>query len=137
MTRWQFGEIRIDPGSWGIRNPMAQEMLSAGPVTTDGFAVLQCQFMKIVLQQMVLYGPFLRLQAEGYVVQGQQARLALRGELHRTLLEGMNLVESYPKDVVTWEPFEFQMGGSLMHPRLQFHSNFFTFAMNPQVEKRP
>ncbi len=136
MTRWQLGEIRIDPGSWGIHSPRAQEMLSSGPITTDGFAILQWQLKKITLQQLMLHGRFLRLHAEGWLTQGRQAHLVLRGELLRTLLEGMNLMESGQENVEPWEPFDLEMAGPLIHPELQFHSKFFTFAMNPQVEKR-
>ena len=136
MTQWQFGEIRVDPESWGIRMPIAQEILSAGPVASDGSAVLECQFGRITLQQMILHGRFLRLRAEGYLAQGQRANLTLRGELLRTLLEGMALVEAKQEGVRPWEPFELQVQGVLNHPQLQFRSNFFTFAMNLQAEKQ-
>lgn len=135
-TQWQLGAMRIDPGSWGIHRSLAQEILSSRPVTTDGFAILEYQFGKLILRQMTLHGPLLRLHAEGWFDGGRRANLALRGELLRTLLESMKLVKSDQENVEPWEPFELQVDGALARPQVQFRSSFFTFAMDPPVEEK-
>jgi len=136
-TRWEFEEIRMDPRSFGIRAPLVQEILSAGPVTRNGFAVLRIGRQKLTLQEMVLDGPLLRLRAAGWLAQkAQQAQLALNGQLSRDLLEEMNLVKSDQAAPEPWEPFELRIAGSLAAPDIRFMSNFFTFAMTPQLERR-
>lgn len=137
-TRWEFGEIRMDPRSWGIRRPLAQEILSAGPVTQSGFAILKFSRERLTLQELLLHGPQMRLQANGWWAEKtQRAELALRGELPRTLLEGMSLLRSDQALPEPWEPFELQVGGRVAAPEIRFASNFFTFASTPHMERRP
>ncbi len=136
-TRWEFEEIRMDPRSWGIRRPVAQQILSAGPVTTGGFAILQVDRRRWTLRELVLHGPLLRLQAEGWLAERtRQVELVLRGELSRDLLEEMNLVNSDQSAPKPWEPFDLQVAGSLAAPEVRFTSNFFTFSMTPQLERK-
>ncbi len=137
VTRWRFGEIRMDPGSWGIRRPLAQEILSAGPVTTRGFAVLEVDRERMTLSELMLHGPLLRLRAEGWLQGKERGEVDLRGELARFLLEGMHLVPSDQSAPEPWEPFELQVRGALTAPEVRFVSNFFTFALKLNTERKP
>ena len=135
-TRWEFGEIRMDPSSWKLRRPLVQEILSAGPVTTSGFAILRVDRNRWTLSEGVLHGPMLRLQAKGwYAGKTRQAELVLNGELPRTLLEAMGLLRPDQALPEPWEPFEFRVAGSTAAPEVRFSSNFFTVAMTPQLER--
>lgn len=135
-TRWEFGEIRMDPRSWNIRRPLAQEILSTGPVTTGGFAILRVDRNQWTLLELVLHGPLLRLQAKGWCAERtRQAELLLNGELPRTLLEAMNLLRPDQALPEPWEPFELRVAGSMAAPEVRFSSNFFTCAMTPQLER--
>lgn len=135
MTQWRLGEGRIDPGSWGIRRSIAQEMLSAGPVTREGEALIQMGLNKITLQNLTLQGPLLQLQAEGWMNDNHQAQLNMEGALARKLLEGMSLIK--PEDRQTsdgWEPFKLHLQGELAHPEISFASNFFSVSLKTHGE---
>jgi len=135
-TRWDVGEIRMDPGSWGIRKPLAQEMLSAGPVTLNGVAVVQAQPGKMTLQLLELHGPMLKLHASGWVTRDRRADLSLQGSLSRGLLESMSLMKSDSPELISWEPFEMKLEGALARPRLSFASNFISVSFNPSGDKK-
>lgn len=137
VTEWNLEEIRMDPGSWGIRKPAAQEILSSGPVTTHGVAWLQWKPEEFFLERLNLEGPVLRVQAEGWMrTQRQEAHLALKGFLSRPVLEGMSLLS--PKEgLPAWESFEMHLEGGLKAPAFRFDSSFLTFAMNQPMERKP
>lgn len=128
-TIWRFGEVRVDPFSWGIRQQPAREILSAGPATGGGSAVVQIRPGRWTLRRLELEGPLIRLNARGWLSQGRgEAELDLKGELLGRLLQG---AEFQP-----WEPFELRVYGALATPAIRFTSSFFTFSMNPQTERR-
>ncbi len=81
MTLWRFGEIRVDPGSWGIRQQPAREILSAGPAVSGGLALVRIERDRWTVKQMSLRGPLLWLKAEGWFTQRGVGELSLRGEL--------------------------------------------------------
>lgn len=82
VTGWRFGKVRVDPDSWGIRQQPAQEILSAGPAADGGSAVLQIRRDRWILEQLELHGPFLRLDAKGWLArEGREGALMLKGEL--------------------------------------------------------
>ena len=134
-TRWGLGEIRMDPVSWGIRKPLAREILSAVPVTSGGFARVAFERGQMTLQELALHGPLLRLQAEGSLTGRWEAELALEGELRRSLLESMEA--ELPDPPEPWEPFELRVRGALASPEIRFTSHFFTFSMGSLGEKQP
>jgi hypothetical protein len=129
VTLWRFGEVRVDPDSWGIRQQPASEILSAGPAVAGGLALVRIERDRWIVKQMSLRGPLLWLKAEGWFAQRGEGELVLRGELLGRLLpgEGFGL----------WEPFDLQVRGRGPTPEIRFTSNFFTFSMNPQPERRP
>lgn len=128
-TKWTLGEIRMDPSSWGIRAPLAREILSAGPVATDGFARLALEPGKVTLRELELHGPLLRLQAQGsWLFKESEVKLLLKGGLARSLLEGMELSLPDPLSPQPWEPFEFRLRGAWAHPEIRFDSSFYTFS---------
>lgn len=130
VSRWEFGEIRMDPGSWRIRRPLAQELISAGPVTTSGFALLEMRSpAKRTLEQLVLHGPLLRVRANGSLTDTGRVELDLSGELPRLLLEGMRLGPTDQIDPPEWEPFELKVTGTLPAPAVEFNSSFLKFAL--------
>lgn len=136
VTDWDLEEIRMDPGSWGIRKPLAQELLSAGPVAARGFARLSWRPNELLLEQFSLEGSLLRVQAEGWLKPQRQAHLILKGSLSRPVLEGMKLlppVEGAP----SWEPFDLALDGGLQAPALRFQSRFLTLMLNQPLEKNP
>jgi len=82
VTRWRFGEVRVDPDSWGIRQQPAREILSAGPAADGGSAVVQIRRDRWILEQLALHGPLLRLDAKGWLArERQEGALMLKGEL--------------------------------------------------------
>ncbi len=126
---WRFGEVRVDPDSWGIRQQPAREILSTGQAADGGSAVVQIRPGRWTLRRLELEGPFLRLNATGWLSQGRgEAELALKGELRSRLLQG--------GEFRPWEPFELQVHGALPAPAIRFTSSFFTFSVSPQTERR-
>jgi len=137
VTHCQLREGRIDPGSWGIRRAPAVEILSAGPVADEGIAVLQIGLNKILFQTLTLSGPLLRLQAEGWLLGGNQGHLNMKGTLARKLLEQMNLVNPEDPAASPWEPFQFRLDGALAHPAVSFASHFLSISFKNQGEHQP
>ena len=136
-ARWDLGEVRLDPGSWNIQQPMAQEILGAEPVTTHGSAVLRVERNSLRLQRFSAEGPLLRLEGEGsFEEKGPLARLTVTGSLHRDLLQGMGLVFEEDKSVSSWEPFQFRLEGMLSRLSILFESSFHRLAIQPQGETR-
>lgn len=137
-TRWELGPIRVDPASWRIRQPLAQELLSAGPVTTGGLVGLTFQENEWRLEKITLGGPVLRLEAEGWLKREQQVYLLLRGDVTRNILEGLRVTRPVDNSAAReWEPFQLLVEGAWNHPRVRFTSGFFTFAMNQPSEGIP
>lgn len=82
VTWWRFGEVRVDPDSWGIRQQPAREILAAGPAANGGSAVLEIRRDRWILEQLALHGPLLRLDAKGWLArEGREGALILKGEL--------------------------------------------------------
>ena len=136
VTEWDLGEIRIDPVSWRIRRPLAREILSAGPVTTGGFALLRWKPQELFLEQLTLQGPLLRFQADGWVRASRQVHGVLKGSVLRLVLEAMDLLAPQ-EGVSVWELFEMDLDGTWPAPALRFKSNFFTLSMNQPTERKP
>ena len=135
-TRWTFGEIRIEPDSWGIRAPLAKEIFSATPVTTGGFALLDLERGRTTLNTLSLYGPLLRVETHGWLADRWEGELAMKGELPRQLLEALGLEETQSQSSSKpWEPFDLQVRGVLAYPEIRFNSSFFTVAIGPQAER--
>lgn len=129
VTLWRFGEIRVDPDSWGIRRQPAREILSAGPAVDGGPALVRIQRDRWSVKQMTLRGPLLWLKAEGWFAQRGEGELALRGELLGCLLQG--------EEFQPWEPFDLRVRGAWATPEIRFTSNFFTWVTGPQPERGP
>lgn len=126
----------MDPGSWGIREPTAQERLSTGPVALEGDFVLRAKVHQLILERLSLWGPYLRLKGEGWLNDRQQAQLHLNGALPRRLLEEARLMKpSLEEPEAPWEPFQGSLEGALAHPHVSFASNFFSFSWGSQIEQ--
>ncbi len=134
VLRGRLGKGRIDPGSWGLRKPAVQEMLSSGPVVERGDLDLQIGMEKILLRAFRLQGPVLRLQAEGWWEGRHLAHLTLEGSLARRLLEEMDLLEPQDPPGQTWEPFRMLLEGSLLRPKISFASSFYTFSFKSRFQ---
>ena len=137
-TEWDIGEIRMNPGSWGIRKSVAQELLSSGPVTIHGSAFVRFYPRKFSFSMLSLEGPMLRLQGQGWITRDEQVSLLLGGALSTRLLVGMDLF--HPSDQLRngiWEPFEVQMNGEIRHLNLEFASNFLSLSSRPYGENKP
>ena len=127
-TRWIFGPIRIEPSSWGIRAPLAREILSAAPVATDGFAQLTVGWGQVTLQELELHGSLIRLEAEGkWFPRRAEADLSLQGSVAGNLLQGLEL-EPGASSPRPWEPFDLRLRGPLARPKIRFDSNFYTLS---------
>lgn len=137
ITHCRLHEARIDPGSWGIRQPPLVELLSTGPVANEGYAILQIELNKIMFQLFTLSGPLLQVQAEGWLLEGNHAHLNMKGTLARKLLEQMNLVPVEDLAVVLWEPFQLNLDGALTHPTISFASNFLSVSFKNHGEHKP
>lgn len=137
VTHCRLQEGRIDPGSWGIRRPPAVELLSASPVAEEGIAVLQIGLNRILFQTLTFSGPLLRVQAEGWLLGGDQGHLNMKGTLARKLLEHLNLVDSEDPAASPWEPFQFRLDGALAHPAVSFASHFLSISFKNQGEHKP
>lgn len=128
-TAWRFGEIRIEPDSWGIRQQPAREILSAQAAVAGGSAVVRARRDRWTLERLTLRGPLLRLSASGWLAgDRREGELALKGELWGDLLQG--------GESRLWEPFELQARGAPAAPEIRFVSSFFTLDMRPQPERR-
>ncbi len=127
----EVGEIRMDPASWRVRRPLAQEILSAGPVTTDGFAILHYRLGHLSVQELSLHGPLLRAHLSGWFNGKREAHLSVRGEVLQALVEGMHLGKRDQLDPPTWEPFELELQGKLAQPLFRFNSSFFSMEQRP------
>lgn len=136
VTDWDLEEIRMDPVSWGIRKPLAQELLSAGPVAARGFARLSWRPNELLLERFSLEGSLLRVQAEGWLKPQRQAHLILKGSLSRPVLEEMKLLPTV-EGAPSWEPFDLALDGGLQAPALRFQSRFLTLMLNQPLEKNP
>lgn len=134
-TQWKFAEIRMDPASWNIRQPLAKEVLSAGAVTNQGQALLSAQWGKVILTGLTLGGPMLRLHAVGWLTETKHIQLSLDGQLSRVLLEEMNLMRPENPKTRTWEPFTINLQGALASPEVSFASNFLTISLRTHGEK--
>jgi hypothetical protein len=128
-------EVRVDPVSWGIRKPLAMEVLSAGPVWTDGSAVLKAGWGQVTLETLRLEGPLSRVQAEGWLTRQSQAHLSLEGTLGRRFLEELNWLEpTGSPEGRRWEPFQLRLHGPLKQPDISFASSFFSISLKGQGE---
>ncbi len=137
VLQWYLDEVRMDPGSWGITVPMAQEVLSAGPVVNSGSGILRVEPERVTFQTLTLDGPMLRLQAEGWLVVSQrQTYWVMQGALPRKLLEAMSLMKSGNQAVGSWEPFQVRLHGALGHPEISFVSSFFSASVNTRGDHR-
>ncbi|MBI3615940.1 MAG: hypothetical protein HY211_05420 [Candidatus Omnitrophica bacterium] len=130
-------EGRIDPGSWGIRNPLLVEILSAGPVVNEGSALLQIQLNQILFQELTLQGSMLRLERGGGLVGTDQAHLELKGALARNLLAEMNLLSRESPGAPSWEPFQFSLRGGFRSPEISFSSSFRSISLKSRGEHKP
>jgi hypothetical protein len=137
VTHGRLGDIRIDPGSWGIHRPLAQELLSTSPVTTQGSVVLRWESDRWRITDLSLDGPFLQLQARGWLNRQRQTDLSLQGALDRTLLVGMNLLKANEavRSAGPWEPFQMSLTGILERPEISFTSGFLTISLKSNEEK--
>jgi len=127
LSRWLFSAIRIDPASWGIHQPVLQEILSSGPVTTEGEAFLQVGLKRIDFKHLTLQGPQLRLQVQGWLDSEHQVHhLQVEGGLTRRLLEEIGLRDSGGPKVDSWEPFTMRLQGPWRRTNFSFASNFFS-----------
>lgn len=129
-TLWDLGEIRLDPGSWGIRRPGAQALISSVPVTTSGEALLKIGPERIAVERLSLEGPLLRLHVEGWLSKELWTHLSFQGWLARQVLEEMKLVQAVGErqEANPWEPFQMQLEGALSQPGIQFTSGFASFS---------
>ena len=134
-TRWQIGEVRMDPSSWGIRKPVAQEILSSGPVIAGGMAFVQMDPNRLVLETLNLWGSLLHLRAEGWLNGSRKAHLVMEGELARRLLESLHLMKPAEESATPWEPFRMRLDGALARPSVSFASNFFSMSFDTQGEQ--
>ena len=135
LTQWRIGEIRMDPASWGIRRPLAQEILSAGPVTTTGAATVRLKGRGIFLEAFALQGDLLRAQGQGSWDGQGKIHLLLTGQLARSILIGMNLLKQDAMQAHRQgEPFLFQAVGSWNRPELLFASTFYRVRIQPRGE---
>jgi len=129
-TAWRFGEVRMEPDSWGIRPQPAREILSAEPAADGGSAVMQLRQGRWILKQLAVHGSLIRLDGSGWLAKDRrEGELALKGELSGRLLQG--------EEFQPWEPFDLRVRGVLAAPEIRFTSNFFTFAMSPKAENGP
>ncbi len=133
-TTWIFGELRMDPASWGIHKPLAQEMISSTPLATDAQAEVLVGTQRMTLERLSLQGPWVRLQAEGWVNRARESYIKMEGALARQLLEGMKLLEPDAQPVNPWEPFQMQMKNDPIHPELLFSSRFFSLQLKSHGE---
>lgn len=134
-TKWRIAEVRVDPASWNIRQPLAKEILSAGPVTQKGSALLQAHWGRLSLTSLALQGPMLRLQAKGWLTDQHRIHFSMEGMLARVILEEMNLLGAENSASHPWEPFTLDLRGALDHPDLSFASKFFTLSLKTHGEK--
>ncbi len=127
-TQWEVGEIRMDPGSWGIRKPLAQEILSSGPVSTSGTAHFSVHPNRIELERLALGGPLLSLHGEGRWLNGSRLHMAFRfqGKLSRLVLKSLNLYNGFEEGDL-WEPFQGRLESAMGRVCLSFDSNFFRY----------
>ncbi len=128
LARCSIEGVRIDPASWGLRQPLLQEILSAGPVATEGYALLEFRADRLTIDTFTLQGPMLRLHAEGWLLKKLQGRLDLEGALARRLLEELRLMKPLDQmaEANLWEPFQLHLSGALANPMISFASNFFS-----------
>lgn len=133
-TLWDFGEIRLDPGSWRIRKPEVQKLLSSMPVTTGGSAIVQIQPGRITVDDLSLQGPLLKLHAKGWFSGRLATHLDLNGALARSILEGMRLGDSRKGSAPFWEPFKMRLTGPLSQLKIAFASNFLTISRRQKGE---
>ena len=61
VSRWEFGEIRLDSSTLGIPKSVAMEILPAGPAVNRGFAVLEVDRNHWKLKELALQGANLDL----------------------------------------------------------------------------
>lgn len=137
MTEWAVGEIRMDPGSWGIHRSIAQEILSSGPVSTEGTAQIQWKVWECRLDRFQLKGPVLRAKGQGWLRKGASGHLDVQGELSQGILQGMGMdLLPISPERPGWESFAFRLEGDLASPRLEFHSRFLDIAPRQPKENR-
>ena len=127
-TRWDVGQIQVDPGSWGIQSSPVQDILSSKPVITSGSARVGLRYNRIELERLALEGPLLSLGGEGWWRNEPQLQLAFKfqGRLARLMLESAGLYNGSEKGDL-WEPFQGWVGNTTGRVRLSFDSNFFKF----------
>lgn len=135
---WRMGRLRMDPGSWGIRNPQAQQLLSAEPVAESGSAVLEMGPIHWKLESFDMAGPLLRLTGRGGYARAEGVGwLDLEGEVAGRILREMKMVDPQKAAVRPWEPFSLRAEGSPAQPRLAFASNFFSFSLGEPEASAP
>ncbi len=131
QARLEFEDIRMEPGSWGIRIPAAQKTLSAGAVARNGYAVIEIKPGLMTLRPFAVRGSFVNLDAEGWLSGSRQTHLSMEGEFSRQILVEMNLMKSEEQpSSPLWEPFYLRVDGTLSRPVVSFSSNFFTLSLN-------
>ncbi|MBI1953223.1 MAG: hypothetical protein HYS41_03780 [Candidatus Omnitrophica bacterium] len=105
--RVRVSEIRMDPGSFGIRDRLVLELLSAGPLATGSEALLEWSFKEgFALKEFALAGSLVRARARGRFWLGREMEGTLTGDLDGRLLSGLRLMG--PSTVQDWEPFSIQ-----------------------------
>lgn len=103
----RVSEIRLDPGSFGLRDRLALELLSAGPVVTQGSALLEWNFREgLVLRELSLEGPLVRARAQGRLAVSREMDWRVDGDLDGRLAAGLRWIG--PTTVQDWEPFSIQ-----------------------------
>ena len=132
-TRWVLEDVRIDPASWGIHQPLLQELLSAGPVADRAEALLGWNSRRLTIVRLALEGRFLRLNAHGWLAEGVETHLDLDGALSRRLLEQIRWVRPIDSivPVELWEPFRLRLRGPPAHPEVSFSMASMTGEFKP------
>ncbi len=135
-TAWRLGEIRLDPTSWRIRKPAAQEVLSAEPVARSGTAVLEVRPAQVDLTGLSLQGRLLRLSGEGWMGRHHQAQLHLEGALSERVLRAMSLLKVSADPPEPWKSFRLELQVAPEETLLSFVSDFFSNTLKIRKGRR-
>ncbi|MBI3322783.1 MAG: hypothetical protein HYZ94_03785 [Candidatus Omnitrophica bacterium] len=103
-------------------------------VRVDGTGAVHLEWGAAVLERLSLEGPAMRLEAEGWLRSGREARLRLDGALSRDFIQDMGWMGPGESAGEGWESFRLRLEGAFERPQVQFTSRFFTFSMNLPAE---
>jgi len=134
ITRWRVGEVRIDPDSWGVYQPMASEILSVTPVLTTGSATAQFIPGRLYLREVRFQGPSLWFEGEGWLGEHRRAQLDLVGAVDRRFLESVKAREVHSQEGSSWEMFHMRLSGTLGFPEISFVSQSRSFSLTSYGE---